>query len=57
VAHIGPFEVWDTSYLRTIDDSGFIDRLYGGTAPASVPVTPSIAGARYGTPILVGSAR
>jgi hypothetical protein len=28
VNFIGPFEVWDTHYLRKIDDSGFIDRLY-----------------------------
>jgi hypothetical protein len=26
--HIGPMEPWDLHYLRTIDDSGFIDRLY-----------------------------
>ncbi|NIO09997.1 MAG: ABC transporter substrate-binding protein [Deltaproteobacteria bacterium] len=25
---IGPFEIWDTHYLREIDDSGFIDALY-----------------------------
>jgi len=25
---IGPLEVWDTHYLRMIDDSGFIDALY-----------------------------
>jgi hypothetical protein len=28
VNFIGPFETWDTHYLRLIDDSGFIDRLY-----------------------------
>ena len=28
VNFIGPFEVWDTHYLRMIDDSGFIDKLY-----------------------------
>jgi hypothetical protein len=28
VNFIGPFEIWDTHYLRQIDDSGFIDRLY-----------------------------
>ncbi len=40
---IGPFEVWDTSYLRTIDDSGYIDRLYGGAAEARNPnVNPVI---------------
>jgi hypothetical protein len=27
---IGPFEIWDTHYLREIDDSGFIDTLYNG---------------------------
>ena len=26
--HIGPTEPWDLHYLRKIDDSGFIDRLY-----------------------------
>jgi len=26
--HIGPMEPWDSHYLRKIDDSGFIDRLY-----------------------------
>jgi hypothetical protein len=25
---ISPFEIWDTHYLRMIDDSGFIDSLY-----------------------------
>ncbi len=28
VNFIGPLETWDTHYLRMIDDSGFIDRLY-----------------------------
>jgi hypothetical protein len=32
---IGPLEVWDTSWLRTIDDSGFIDELYGGPERAA----------------------
>jgi ABC-type nitrate/sulfonate/bicarbonate transport system substrate-binding protein len=27
---IGPLEVWDTHYVRAIDDSGFIDALYRG---------------------------
>jgi ABC-type nitrate/sulfonate/bicarbonate transport system substrate-binding protein len=27
---IGPLEVWDTHYVRMIDDSGFIDTLYQG---------------------------
>ncbi len=26
--HIGPMEPWDLHYLREIDDSGFIDKLY-----------------------------
>jgi ABC-type nitrate/sulfonate/bicarbonate transport system substrate-binding protein len=26
--HIGPMEPWDLHYLKAIDDSGFIDRLY-----------------------------
>ena len=30
VNFIGPFEIWDTHYLREIDDSGFIDGLYNG---------------------------
>src|SRR5579862_1234426 len=34
---IGPFEIWDTSYLREIDDSGFIDELYGGAKQAANP--------------------
>jgi hypothetical protein len=34
---IGPFEIWDTSYLRTIDDSGYIDELYGGAFEARNP--------------------
>ena len=28
VNFIGPLEIWDTHYLRQIDDSGFIDELY-----------------------------
>jgi ABC-type nitrate/sulfonate/bicarbonate transport system substrate-binding protein len=28
MSHIGPMEPWDLHYLRRIDDSGFIDRLY-----------------------------
>jgi hypothetical protein len=27
--------LWDLHYLRQIDDSGFIDGLYGGTPPAA----------------------
>jgi len=34
---IGPFEIWDTSYLRSIDDSGYIDNLYGGAESAANP--------------------
>jgi NMT1/THI5 like protein len=30
VNFIGPLEIWDTHYLRQIDDSGFIDDLYKG---------------------------
>jgi len=30
VNFIGPFEIWDTHYLREIDDTGFIDGLYNG---------------------------
>ena len=40
---IGPLEVWDTSYLRTVDDSGYIDALYGGALQAKNPaVNPVI---------------
>jgi len=40
---IGPLEVWDTSYLRTIDDGGYIDALYGGARAAENPaVNPVI---------------
>jgi NMT1/THI5 like len=34
---IGPFEIWDTSCLRSIDDSGYIDALYGSAAAAANP--------------------
>jgi hypothetical protein len=34
---IGPFEIWDTSYLRVIDDSGYIDELYGSAEKAANP--------------------
>lgn len=37
VNFIEPFEIWDTSYLRQIDDSGFIDGLYGSTQAAANP--------------------
>jgi hypothetical protein len=43
VNFIGPFEIWDTSYLRTIDDSGYVDELYGGARQAAnPPVNPVI---------------
>ena len=34
---IGPFETWDTSLLRSIDDSGYIDEMYGGAQAAENP--------------------
>jgi hypothetical protein len=37
VNFIGPFETWDTSYLRTIDDEGYIDELYDGAHMAKNP--------------------
>jgi len=41
VAHhpdfVGPFEIWDTSHLRSIDDSGYIDNLYGSAEAAANP--------------------
>ena len=37
VNFIGPFELWDTSYLRAIDNSGYIDDLYGGPQAAQNP--------------------
>lgn len=37
VNFIGPFEIWDTSYLRAIDDSEYIDELYGGSLEAQNP--------------------
>jgi hypothetical protein len=43
VNFIGPFETWDTSYLRTIDDGGYIDELYDGAHMARNPeVNPVI---------------
>ena len=43
VSFIGPFEIWDTSYLRTIDDEGYIDELYDGAHMAKNPdVNPVI---------------
>ncbi len=35
VNSIAPFEIWDTHYLRIVDDSGFIDGLYGKSAAAA----------------------
>lgn len=37
VNHIGPFEIWNTSYLRAIDDSGYIEEMYGGSEPIANP--------------------
>ena len=37
VNFIGPFEIWDTSLLRSIDDSQYIDELYGSAAEAANP--------------------
>jgi len=37
VNFVGPFEIWDTSILRAIDDSGYIDELYGGPEKAVNP--------------------
>ncbi len=37
VNFIGPFETWDTSYLRSIDDAGYIDARYGGAQQAANP--------------------
>ncbi|MBM2811106.1 MAG: hypothetical protein HW416_1865, partial [Chloroflexi bacterium] len=34
---VGPFEIWDTSLLRQIDDSQYIDELYGTAQGASNP--------------------
>ncbi len=39
---IGPFEIWDTSYLRTIDDEGYIDELYDGAHMARNPAVNAI---------------
>ena len=37
VNHIGPFKIWNTSYLRSIDDSGYVDEMYGGPVGAANP--------------------
>jgi hypothetical protein len=34
---INPFEIWNTSYLRSIDDSQYIDELYGSAEAAKNP--------------------
>lgn len=39
---IGPMEIWDTSYLRDVDDSGFIDDLYGGARNAAAPAVNAL---------------
>jgi len=42
VNFIGPFEIWDTSYLRAIDDSGYIEQLYGGAQQAANPPVQAV---------------
>jgi hypothetical protein len=42
VNFIGPFEIWDTSLLRTIDDEGYIDELYDGAHMARNPAVNPI---------------
>jgi hypothetical protein len=42
VNFIGPFEIWDTSLLRAIDDSGYIDALYGGARQAANPKVQAV---------------
>jgi hypothetical protein len=43
VNFIGPFELWDTSLLRQIDDSQYIDELYGSApAAANPPINAAI---------------
>ncbi|MBM2811468.1 MAG: hypothetical protein HW416_2227 [Chloroflexi bacterium] len=37
VNFIGPMEIWNTSYLRQIDDSEYIDELYGSSQAAVNP--------------------
>jgi hypothetical protein len=39
---IGPYEIWDTSHLRSIDDSGYIDELYGGPFEARNPTVNAV---------------
>ncbi len=41
---INPMELWDMHHVRRIDDSGFIDRLYGRNSPRKAdPDAPSAA--------------
>jgi hypothetical protein len=43
VNFIGPFDLWNTTYLRAIDDSDYIDELYGTAKAAQNPkVTAAI---------------
>jgi hypothetical protein len=43
VNHIGPFEIWDTGYLRAIDDANYVEELYGGMKESANPaVNPAI---------------
>ena len=45
---INPMELWDMHHVRRIDDSGFIDRLYGRNAPRKAdPDAPSAAETRH----------
>src|SRR5579871_210530 len=37
VNFIGPYEIWNTSYLRAIDDSEYIDELWGSAQAAMNP--------------------
>lgn len=34
---VGPMDLWDTHYVRAIDDTGYIDELYGGMEAARAP--------------------
>jgi hypothetical protein len=42
VNFINPFELWDTSILRAIDDSEYIDELYGGSKEAANPTVNAV---------------
>lgn len=35
IRNFNPLVLWDLHYLREVDDSGYIDRLYGGNAAAA----------------------